>query len=275
LEAGVSPEEHLPTPEAKTLAAFYSSAADAYKRLWAPELITVSRPFLDDLPLGGASFVLDAGTGVGTLLPEIQRRAPAATVVGIDVAEGMLALGPRGFPLVIMDATRLAFRQGIYDVGVFAFVLFHLPEPLAGLREMARALKRGGTVGTITWGDDPSYEAYDIWSEELDRLGAAPASGAISRHDLVDAESKVEALLAEAGFVSARTRLTVYENRMTAEEFITHRVGHGMSRHRFESLTPDGRAECLSRVRASLERLGPEGLVDRSEVIYGVAQKPA
>nr|MBA3431206.1 class I SAM-dependent methyltransferase [Actinomycetota bacterium] len=225
-------------------------------------------------PLARAKLVLDAGTGVGTLLPEIERRAPAATVVGVDVAEGMLALGPRSFPLAVMDATRLAFKKGIYDVGLLAFVLFHLPNPLTGLKEMARALRRGGTVGAITWGNDPSYPAYDIWAEELDRLGAAPALAMISRHDLVDAQSKVEALLDESGFVSPRTRLTTYENRMTAEEFVAHRVGHGVSRHRFESLGPEGRAECLARVRARLECLDAGGFVDRSEVIYAVAQRP-
>lgn len=262
-----------PTPDARTLATFYSSAADGYKRLWTLELLRMSRPFLDELPLAGANLVLDAGTGVGTLLPEIQRRAPDATIVGFDLAEGMVSLGPRSFPLSVMDATRLGFKAQSYDVGVLAFVLFHLSDPLLGLREMERVLKPGGTVGTITWGDDPSYPAYDIWSEELDRLGAAPALGAISRHDLVDAPSKVEALLSQAGFRSARTWMGTYENRMTAQEFIAHRVGHGMSRFRFESLTADGRATCLARVRARLEHLDAEGLVDRSEVIYAVAQR--
>ncbi|MGH2752088.1 MAG: class I SAM-dependent methyltransferase [Actinomycetota bacterium] len=260
------------TPDARQLAAFYSSGAHDYRRLWSPQLLGVSRPLLDELPWGEARLVLDVGTGVGALLPEVKSRAPAATVVGIDVAEGMLALGPRSFPLAVMDATRLAFKERTYDLGLFAFVLFHLPSPLTALRNMARALKRGGTVATITWGDDPRYPAYDVWSEELDRLGAAPALGAISRHDLVDTPAKLEAMFAEAGFVAIRTWMGTYENRMTSEKFMQHRLGHGMSRYRFESLAPDGRRQCLARVSTRLEDLSAEDFVDRAEVVYAVGR---
>jgi ubiquinone/menaquinone biosynthesis C-methylase UbiE len=40
---------------------------------------------------------------------------------------------------VVADATQRPFAEGSYDVVVLAFVLFHIPEPEAALREVHRA----------------------------------------------------------------------------------------------------------------------------------------
>lgn len=260
-------------PDPSQLAAFYSEAAEPYRELWAPQLLKLSRTLLDELPLPEAHRVLDAGCGVGTLLPEISARASGAAVYGIDVAEGMLALAPDGFPVAVMDATTMSFRPGSFDVGLFAFVLFHLPDPLAGMTSMFGALADGGVVGTLTWGDDPTYPAWDVWNEELDAAGAELAGPILSRHDLVDEESKVIALLKEAGFTSIRAWLGEYQNPMTPEDFLAHRTGHGASRRRFDTLDEEGRAMCLQRVRSRLRDVPPEGFVDRAEVIYAIGVK--
>lgn len=264
------------TPSARSpeiLAAFYSESAAAYKEMWAPELLRLSRRLLDELPLAGARRVLDCGTGVGSLLPEIAAKASSTLVVGVDVSFGMLALAPRDFPRAAMDAARLGLAGGTFDVCVLAFVLFHLSAPAAGLEEAARVLAPGGTVGTITWGDDPSYPALNIWADELERHGAAPA-GEIARHDFVNTTAKVEDHLTRTGYGAIRTWTGRYENRMTPEEFLAHRIGHGQSRRRFESLDADAQSRCLERVRSRLQHLDANAFVDRAEVIYAVATAP-
>jgi ubiquinone/menaquinone biosynthesis C-methylase UbiE len=65
-------------------------------------------------------------------------------------AEGMLRRAPGSFPRLVADATALPFAASCYDVVVAAFVLFHLPDPAAGLREAHRLLRAGGTMGIVT-----------------------------------------------------------------------------------------------------------------------------
>lgn len=266
-------EPALDAPQARTLAAFYSSAADEYQRLWAPELLRMSRQLLEEVSFDGARRVLDVATGVGALLPEIRSLAPGAFVLGIDVAEGMVRLAPDGFAVSVMDAMRLGLRAESFEVGLIPFALFHLPDPAAGLREMARVITPDGVAGAITWGDDPGYAALDIWSDELETAGAPPVDVAIARHELVDTPMKVAALLSEAGFDRIRTWTGTYEKSMTPEEFLEHRVGHGVSRRRFDSLDRAARSACLERVRSRIEGLDRRGLTDSSEVIFAVARR--
>jgi len=118
---------------------------------------------LDALPLADARRVLDLGTGVGALLPDIARAAPRASLFGIDIAPGMLALAPKAVPVAAMDAGSLAFRPGTFDAVLMVFVLFLLPEPIVALTEVRRALRAGGVLGIATWAGEPIFPALEIW----------------------------------------------------------------------------------------------------------------
>ncbi|MEA2498416.1 MAG: hypothetical protein QOH26_821 [Actinomycetota bacterium] len=255
------------------LARFYSEGADDYHELWAPELLKLSRSMIERLPLEDANRILDAGAGVGSLLPELSSRAPSAQVVGADLAEGMIALAPKDFGTAVMDARHLGFQAASFDVVVLAFVLFHVDDPGSVLAEALRVLQPGGTVGTVTWGEDPSYLALDVWNDELQAHGAPPPVGGFARYDTVNTTDKVRSLLAAMGFTGVGAWTGLYENRMTLEGFLRHRTGHGMSRLRFEALADDARASCIQSVRARLEDVGPAGFVDRTEVIYAMAER--
>jgi SAM-dependent methyltransferase len=271
-------KEAQPTHEedpVSILSRSYSCEALAYRDLWAPELLKLSPALLQELPLSRATSVLDAGTGVGSLLPQIQEAAPNAFVVGVDIAEGMVALASPGFGRSAMNVTRLAFRSHTFDVGIMAFVLFHLPDPTVGLGEMARVIRPGGALGTVTWGDDPSYRALDVWRSELDRHGAANMDSRVHRHELVDTPEKMRDLLLRTGFELIRTWSGTYESRMTVDQFIAHRTTHGVSKRRLDSLDPGGRAMILERARKRLEALTPPDFIHRAEVVYAVATVPS
>jgi SAM-dependent methyltransferase len=261
------------TDAVRRLAHHYSGAAAAYERLWAGLLHDTSRQLLDRLPLAGARRVLDVGSGVGTLLPALAEHAPGATVVGTDRAPGLIARAPAAFPRVVGDAGRLPFASGSVDVVVLAFMLLHLPDPLAGLRAAHRVLVPDGTVGTATWGPETPVPAVEIWEEELDRHDAPPDAKLIGNHDLVDTPDKVTAMLRAAGFADVSTERVPWEQRPTPAEFLEQRLSLGHSSRRLSGLPARARAEMVRAARARLDALGPEGFVQRREVVLAVAAK--
>jgi ubiquinone/menaquinone biosynthesis C-methylase UbiE len=77
-------------------------------------------------------------------------------------------------PLVAMDIRHLGFKSSSFDAAVIAFVLFHLPDPVQGLVEVAHVLRPGGLLGVSTWGSSPSFGASNVWDEALSANDAGP-----------------------------------------------------------------------------------------------------
>lgn len=255
----------------RALANHYSGAAREYERLWADVLHPVSRQLLDRLPLADARRVLDVGTGVGTLLPALQERAPEAVVVGMDRSPGMVGRASARFPRVVGDASRLPFATGSIDVAVLAFMLFHLPDPVAGLREARRVLAPGGALAVATWGEDVPMPAVDIWHDELDRHGAPPDRPLISNHDQVNTPDKLAALLRDAGFAEAAVESVTWGYVPTMERFVEHHTTLGHTARRLAGLAPDAQQEFLRAVRSRLVTLSEEDFADRRGIVAGVA----
>ena len=149
------PLQLSPDEQSEMLAERYSLRAEAYDAFWSPVILPVAQRLLSHLPLSTAdeAIAIDVGTGAGALLPAIQKAAAEATVLGVDRSEGMLRLAKKKHagPLALMDVQKLDLAGGRFDVGIVAFVLFHLPSPDRCHSEVNRVLKPGGMVGTVTW----------------------------------------------------------------------------------------------------------------------------
>jgi hypothetical protein len=90
------------------LAQRYSSDAEVYDDVWSPVIRPVGEELVAAMPLHDARCVLDAGVGAGALVPSIRRAAPHATVIGLDVAFGMLSVAVRRHDLACMNGDGLA-----------------------------------------------------------------------------------------------------------------------------------------------------------------------
>jgi ubiquinone/menaquinone biosynthesis C-methylase UbiE len=260
----------------RRVAEHYSRRAERFAAGWAPRLRQRSEELLKRLPIRSARLVLDLGTGTGGLLASIRSAAPAAVVVGIDVAEGMLgvAQAEAGGPLALMDAHQLGLRGGCADGAVLSFVLHRLPDPGAALAEVARVLRPGGVVGTVTWGRSRRSEAGRIWDEILAGRGLAGDRAAVDNHALVDAPARLRALALGAGLEPVAAWARTDEERHDLERWLAAASGAELGR---TLAAPDPALvdACRREARARMASLAPDAFVQRTEVVYAVARRRA
>lgn len=125
----------------------WSAQASTYGELSGAITRRIAEPLLDAALVRHGERVLDVATGPGYVAELAAARG--ASVVGLDIAEGMLAEARRRLPaleFVVGDAERLPFGEGEFDAVVGSFVVNHLPDPERALAEAVRVVRPGGGV---------------------------------------------------------------------------------------------------------------------------------
>ncbi|MCU7701938.1 class I SAM-dependent methyltransferase [Streptomyces albidoflavus] len=171
------------------------------REFFTPRAATWDSRFPDDGPayeaavralgLRAGDAVLDAGCGTGRALPALRAAVgPAGTVLGADLTEAMLAEAVRAGrreagALLLADAERLPLRTGRLDAVFAAGLVSHLADPVAGVREWARAVRPGGTLALF---------------HPIGRAALAARQGRTLTPDDLRAEGPVTALLEAGGW---------------------------------------------------------------------------
>ena len=155
-----SPDTPVPPPSAPASASRrYVTETQAF---FACRAAAWDTKFGDDMPgyaaavaragIARGGVVVDVGCGTGRALPALRQAVgPDGAVIAADLTPEMLAAArPKATAtraaLVLADARRLPFDGASAD-GVFAAGLVnHLPDPEAGLGELARVTRRGGLL---------------------------------------------------------------------------------------------------------------------------------
>ena len=255
----------------RALAERYSHDAEAYEELWAPELLPLGTRLIELLPVHAPDRVLDLGAGVGALIAPLRAAFPEASILAGDRASGMIARAPSDASRLVLDAGRLPFADGSFDVVVMAFMLFHLPDPLDALREVRRVVRPGGAVGLGTWGEGRTRQGFLAWEEELDAHGAEDLEF-VTDHGRTDNPAKMAALLQASGFSDPSTEVVRPEHPVTLEEFVELRTRIGPCAARLRTLPEERRAACLRGAIARIEALPERELVDDVDALLTVAR---
>ena len=155
--------------------------------------------------------VLDLACGPGTLTrPLAALAAPGGEVVGVDLAEGMLALArTAGIPnarFELMDIERLSFPEASFDAVACGHGLQFAPELGRALREARRVLRVPGRFAASVPVDGETSRPWMVMDGVVDRwLPPAPkaADQGTTRSTVNDAGSLRAAAL-DAGFADAQ-----------------------------------------------------------------------
>ena len=122
----------------------YDSVADMFDRLAERNTRRLVETLLDIAETEADQTVLDVGCGTGVVTRRILQRVDSGMVVALDISPGMLDYARRSVPdtsrvrFVRADAEILPLTDESFDCAVSQFNILHLPDHLAGLREMRR-----------------------------------------------------------------------------------------------------------------------------------------
>ena len=128
--------------------------AEAYDRFMGRYSTLLAGPFADFAGVRGGQRALDVGCGPGALTAELVRRLGAGAVAAVDPSPSFVQAAQQRYPQVdVRDASaeHLPFPDDAVDVALAQLVVHFMSDPLVGLGEMGRVVRRGGVVAACVW----------------------------------------------------------------------------------------------------------------------------
>jgi len=260
----------------------YAGVADTYERVRTPVTRTVAADLVAAAGPGAAARILDAGTGTGAALDAVAATVPGATAVGVDRSFEMLAAGRTTRPtarFATAEVNQLPFRNETFDVVLANFVLAEVAHFDTVLFDLARVLRRGGTIAASTW-------AWEI--DELTRTWLGLVEEAIGQEMIASARQEaspwderfgtrdgLENTLRDAGFHPVNVERRSYRFAMSRDDYVDEVSTRTLGRFVREMLGEADYASFLGRARDAFARSFGREIEDTREVLLATGTKPA
>lgn len=152
----------------------FAVPADAYDRFMG-RYSTPLAPLLADLgDVRTGQRVLDVGCGPGALTAELVARVGADRVAAVDPSPPFVAAASARHPgvqVLTAGAEALPFADGAFDVALAQLVVHFMSDAVAGLTEMGRVTRPGGTVAACVWDFESGGSPLSLFwraAQELD-----------------------------------------------------------------------------------------------------------
>jgi SAM-dependent methyltransferase len=132
----------------------FDVAADYYGRFMGRYSEPLASSFADVVDLKQGQRALDVGSGPGALTAQLVDRLGADGVVAVDPSALFVDAARERLPgveVLVGSAEDLPFPDNSFDAALAQLVVHFMADPVAGLREMARVTRPGGSVAACVW----------------------------------------------------------------------------------------------------------------------------
>ena len=131
--------------------------AEAYERFMGRWSALLARALVDFARIPDDGFLLDVGSGSGSLTLAIASRGNRVRVQGIDLSKELVAFAEQRNPFPdrvrfeVGDAQQLRFDDGAFDGSLSLLAFNFIPDAARALRELQRVTKPGGWITAANW----------------------------------------------------------------------------------------------------------------------------
>jgi SAM-dependent methyltransferase len=168
--------------------------------------LPITLPVVEKMRLGGQENILDVGCGTGWLSRRLAKMAPEGRVVGMDLSDEMIRVARRtsaeqqNLLFVTGEVGEIPWEANFFHHGISVESAYYWPEPAAGMGEIFRVLRPGGTGWILInyyrdnphchqWGPLLAVKTHLLATEEWKEMMRAAGFTEVEEERVVD-ESK-------------------------------------------------------------------------------------
>jgi SAM-dependent methyltransferase len=257
----------------------YNAAADTFDE---PALAFWDRfgaATVERLELAAGARVLDACSGAGaSAIPAALRVGPTGHVVGVDLADRLLALarakadrlGLNWLELRHGDIEGLADPPGSYDAVLIVFGIFFLPDMVSAVRRLWDLVAPGGQLAVTTWGPGLFEPGNSVFWDAVAAVRPELHRAWNPWDSVTDPQALTELLIA-AGATGVQAEPVAGRHPLAEPGDFWKIVNGSGYRATHDALTAAERRTVRELTLADLDRARVSSL--RTDVIYAVARK--